>query len=395
MDRQGRILLPAYLRESVGLGGDAVVVGSRDHAEIWAPSGGTTTAGRSMTRRSWPAPSRGSGSSSHHMRFQDPLGIRFVRDGGEMHEGHLPVLVDEVISMLAPAPGSLQIDATLGGGGHTERILEATDPMAASSVSMPMGRPSPGSSAWPLRRPARPPPGQLPRARDRRAGGRFGAVDGCLFDLGLSSFQLADRGARLRLPRRRPARHALRSRSRRPGGGAAGHPRCGRADRPLPALRRGAEGGPDRPGHRRGPAGRADRHRRGAGRARRAGPAAEPSPAAPNPPRDPRLPGPADRGQRGARRARGRPRCRARPAPPGRPPGRPELPLARGPDRQAVHPGGAARLRLSARGAGLRLRPEPAPAPGHPPVADTGDAEITANPRARSARLRAAERLAA
>ena len=37
MDRQGRILLPAYLRESIGLGGDAVVVGSRDHAEIWAP----------------------------------------------------------------------------------------------------------------------------------------------------------------------------------------------------------------------------------------------------------------------------------------------------------------------------------------------------------------------
>ena len=37
MDRQGRILLPAYLRESIGLGGDAVIVGSRDHAEIWAP----------------------------------------------------------------------------------------------------------------------------------------------------------------------------------------------------------------------------------------------------------------------------------------------------------------------------------------------------------------------
>ena len=45
-----------------------------------------------------------------------------------MKEGHLPVLVEEVMSMLAPAPGSLQIDATLGGGGHTERILEATDP---------------------------------------------------------------------------------------------------------------------------------------------------------------------------------------------------------------------------------------------------------------------------
>ena len=37
VDRQGRILVPAYLRESAGLDGDAVVVGSRDHAEIWAP----------------------------------------------------------------------------------------------------------------------------------------------------------------------------------------------------------------------------------------------------------------------------------------------------------------------------------------------------------------------
>ena len=37
MDRQGRLLLPAFLRESIGLGQDAVIVGSRDHAEIWAP----------------------------------------------------------------------------------------------------------------------------------------------------------------------------------------------------------------------------------------------------------------------------------------------------------------------------------------------------------------------
>ena len=45
-----------------------------------------------------------------------------------MEVGHIPVLAEEVMSMLGPAPGSLQIDATLGGGGHTERILEATDP---------------------------------------------------------------------------------------------------------------------------------------------------------------------------------------------------------------------------------------------------------------------------
>ena len=37
LDRQGRVLLPAPLRESVGLEREAVLVGSRDHAEIWAP----------------------------------------------------------------------------------------------------------------------------------------------------------------------------------------------------------------------------------------------------------------------------------------------------------------------------------------------------------------------
>jgi MraZ protein len=38
LDRQGRILLPAYLREHIELRNEAVVVGSRDHAEIWVPS---------------------------------------------------------------------------------------------------------------------------------------------------------------------------------------------------------------------------------------------------------------------------------------------------------------------------------------------------------------------
>ena len=38
LDRQGRILLPAFLRDAIALGSEAVVVGSRDHAEIWVPS---------------------------------------------------------------------------------------------------------------------------------------------------------------------------------------------------------------------------------------------------------------------------------------------------------------------------------------------------------------------
>jgi MraZ protein len=37
MDKQGRILLPANIRAFVGLTDEAVFVGSRDHAEIWAP----------------------------------------------------------------------------------------------------------------------------------------------------------------------------------------------------------------------------------------------------------------------------------------------------------------------------------------------------------------------
>ena len=113
-----------------------------------------------------------------------------------MKAGHLPVLAEEVMTMLAPAPGSLQIDATLGGGGHTERILEATDPdgrllgLDADGAAIARVRARLGA---PVRRPARPPPGELPRARDGRARGRLRRVDGLLFDLGLSSFQLADR----------------------------------------------------------------------------------------------------------------------------------------------------------------------------------------------------------
>jgi MraZ protein len=38
-DAQGRFVLPSYLREATGLGSEAVIVGSLDHAEIWTPAG--------------------------------------------------------------------------------------------------------------------------------------------------------------------------------------------------------------------------------------------------------------------------------------------------------------------------------------------------------------------
>jgi len=37
LDRQGRLVVPQVLREFAGLGTEAVVVGSRDHLEIWSP----------------------------------------------------------------------------------------------------------------------------------------------------------------------------------------------------------------------------------------------------------------------------------------------------------------------------------------------------------------------
>jgi MraZ protein len=37
MDRVGRILIPQFLREGVGLDGEAVVVGVGDYFEVWSP----------------------------------------------------------------------------------------------------------------------------------------------------------------------------------------------------------------------------------------------------------------------------------------------------------------------------------------------------------------------
>ena len=111
-----------------------------------------------------------------------------------MEAGHQPVMPDEVLGTLAPQPGSLQIDATVGGGGHTERILEAATPDGRV-----LGLDADGAAIERVGR-------RLARFGDRlvlrRANFReladvapaagFGAVDGLLFDLGLSSFQLAD-----------------------------------------------------------------------------------------------------------------------------------------------------------------------------------------------------------
>ena len=114
--------------------------------------------------------------------------------GAEVEVGHLPVMVDEVIEFLAPRSDSLQIDATLGGAGHAERVLEASSP-GGRLLGLDADEAAIARSARRLARFG-------DRAVLRRANfeqlsevapeAGFGQVDGLLLDLGLSSFQLAD-----------------------------------------------------------------------------------------------------------------------------------------------------------------------------------------------------------
>jgi 16S rRNA (cytosine1402-N4)-methyltransferase len=111
-----------------------------------------------------------------------------------MEEGHLPVMVEEVMSALSPVPGSFQIDATVGGGGHSLRILGAASPGGrllgidadAAAIERTRARLAVFGEQVVLRQSNFEAIGEVAR----EAG--FEQVDGILMDLGLSSYQLAD-----------------------------------------------------------------------------------------------------------------------------------------------------------------------------------------------------------
>ena len=134
------------------------------------------------------------------MSFEDPLdevngnAAGSLEGGAELEVGHLPVMVDEVIETLAPRAGSLQIDATLGGAGHAERILEASVPdgrlLALDADGAAITRSSVRLQRFGDRVVFR--QVNFRELADVAPAAGFGQVDGLLLDLGLSSFQLGD-----------------------------------------------------------------------------------------------------------------------------------------------------------------------------------------------------------
>lgn len=108
---------------------------------------------------------------------------------------HEPVLAREVLEVLRPRPGELFLDGTLGGGGHSGLLLEAgarvialdKDPRALAAATARLARF--GEAFRAVRSDFR-------DAKNVLAALGIGAVDGALVDLGVSSPQLdeAERG---------------------------------------------------------------------------------------------------------------------------------------------------------------------------------------------------------
>ncbi len=110
---------------------------------------------------------------------------------------HIPVLPDEVLFYLNPKEGDYIIDATLGGGGHAEKILERVGESGkllgidrdAESLERAKRRLVPYQNRIILAH------GNFRFLKDiiQNAGLDRKEFDGILFDLGMSSFQIEDK----------------------------------------------------------------------------------------------------------------------------------------------------------------------------------------------------------
>jgi 16S rRNA (cytosine1402-N4)-methyltransferase len=108
--------------------------------------------------------------------------------------GHKPVLVEEVIEVLAPVDGAVILDGTYGGGGYARAVLAVADctVLAVDRDPEAMQRAWAHAGRDPRLVPA---PGHFGLLDAiARAAGRE-AVDGVMLDLGVSSYQI-DEGER-------------------------------------------------------------------------------------------------------------------------------------------------------------------------------------------------------
>ena len=104
-----------------------------------------------------------------------------------MTPGHQPVLLREVLEFLAPRPGGRYLDCTFGGGGHTRALLESVPDVHVVALDRD---PAAAERAAPLREEFAGRFELVDRDFGRLAELPMEGFDGILFDLGVSSFQL-------------------------------------------------------------------------------------------------------------------------------------------------------------------------------------------------------------
>lgn len=121
---------------------------------------------------------------------------------------HAPVMVDEVLTLLAPPPGGHVIDATVNGGGHAREMLHRIGPDGRL-----LGLDRDPSVLAELRRAAA---ADVDRGRLLLVAASFARIaevalaagfppaDAILFDLGISSYHLESSGRGFSFERQEP-----------------------------------------------------------------------------------------------------------------------------------------------------------------------------------------------